>query len=414
MIQKATIDDVRSNNRTLMLRELRRTGPLSRTELCAATGLSSATVSAITASLLDEGRIMQPQAERAPGAGPGRPQVLLQLNPSYASVVVVRITVRHIRLTVVDYAGRDTALREMKDDLRSLEKGAFIATLVQKIESLIEASGTPAGSLAHIIVAAQGATDSTAEMVLWSPILQAHDIDLATPFRRRFHVPVTVMNDCGLMAEALPWIDPERYADRFAVVLVGSGVGMGLHIDGAPFVGLHHSALEFGHANHQPDGALCRCGRKGCVEAYAADYAIWRRARGLADDTDPTKIAPADDEMDAVLAKARGGDEACLDAYRAAGRAIGFGLGRVYALIGSFPIMFTGVGVRAFDILEPAIRAGISASLVDALLGELRFDTYEDQEDLVHKGAAMLALDRLDRDVFAAHGAVRAVAEVSG
>lgn len=384
----------------MILRALRRGGAQSRTALGQVTGLSPAAVSGITSAMLEEGLLVQADSEADPAKGRGRPQVKLALNPLHGCVVAVMIAVNRIRLKLIDYAGEERAENHVDVAALELQRGDFIRTIGDAVFTLLDETPQPAGPLSRIEISVQGITDGAGAKILWSPVLRAREIDLGRRFSRRFGVPVSVMNDCAAMTEALQWIDPPRYRERFAAVLIGYGVGMGLFIDGAPFVGLRDSAVEFGHMNHVPEGALCRCGRRGCVEAYAADYAIWRRAKGL----DQTKLVapPPAEEMARIEELARDGDERARAAYREAGCAIGFGLGRLFALIGPVPVAFTGSGTRAIDLLEEGLRDGFEQSLVEDLRGELIFETLGDEATLVFKGLAMAALNRLDTEDVAA------------
>ena len=399
-IRKATIDLVRENNRALILRALRRGGAQSRTALGQATGLSPAAVSGITSILLEEGILIQADGETAASKSRGRPQVKLSLSPQRGCIVAVMIAINRIRLKLVDYAGEECAESHVDVAALELQRGDFIRTIGDAVFSLLDGASGAVGPLSRIEISVQGITDGAGAKILWSPVLRAREIDLGRRFSRRFGVPVSVMNDCAAMTEALQWIDPPRYRDRFAAILIGYGVGMGLFLDGAPLVGLRDSAVEFGHMNHVPEGALCRCGRHGCVEAYAADYAIWRRANGR---DDQKLVAPLSaDEMALVEERAREGDEHALAAYREAGCAIGFGLGRLFALIGPVPVAFTGSGTRTMDLLEDGLRDGFEQSLVEDLRGELVFETLGDEAALVFKGLTMGALNRLDTEDVAA------------
>ncbi|TIX95076.1 MAG: ROK family protein, partial [Mesorhizobium sp.] len=141
-------------------------------------------------------------------------------------------------------------------------------------------------SVARIALAIQGITDSHARAMLWSPITPQTNIAFADILEREFGIPAIMENDCNMMAVALRWRDPDRYRDDFIAILLSHGIGMGLVLKGELFTGTHSSGGEFGHMIHRPGGALCRCGRRGCVEAYAGNYAIWRNARQLSENAE--------------------------------------------------------------------------------------------------------------------------------
>ncbi len=125
-------------------------------------------------------------------------------------------------------------------------------------------------------------------------------------------------NDCRLIAQALSRSHADLLGDTFATVLFSHGVGLGLYLNGRPFAGTRSSAMEIGHLRYESGGALCRCGRRGCIEAYAADYGIERLASGLPIDHTPAGRV-ADSSMDALIAAAQAGDKTVSQSFVTAG-----------------------------------------------------------------------------------------------
>ena len=388
MAGKSRIDAVRARNRAALLAALRRGGALSRTALAAETRLSGATVSAIGAQMLSEGLIAP--ADPADPADPaaeqparGRPQAPLRLSPARASVVAAVVSARAVSLSLADYAGGVIA----RDQGPPLPRDAGAARLTDEIAARIDALRTrsrAAPPLGALTIAVQGVTDAAARRVLWSPVLDAQGVDFAGPLSARYGAPVAVVNDCAMSAAALARRDPALGPD-FAVILVGPGVGMGLVLGGALVEGRRSSAMEFGHMTHQPGGAPCACGRLGCVEAYAADYAILRAAG-----RDP------EGDADALAAEARAGDGAARAAFSVAGAALGYGLGRLFALVGPVRVALIGPGARAADLIGPAMRAALEAALAPALSAPLSLTLEPDEIALALEGAALHALQGLD------------------
>jgi len=101
--------------------------------------------------------------------------------------------------------------------------------------------------------------------------------DLAAALHDRLGLPVRVANDVTAAAVGEHALGGGRGADDILVVFAGTGVGGGLVLGGVPFEGSHGGAGEFGHLVIRQGGAVCPCGRRGCVEAYAG-----RRAMELA------------------------------------------------------------------------------------------------------------------------------------
>jgi len=112
----------------------------------------------------------------------------------------------------------------------------------------------------------------------WSPELSVTDA-LAS----RLEVPTAVDNDAqvGVPGEWVAGVAKDH--DDVLGIWMGTGVGAGLVLGGRPFTGAHGTAGEFGHIVVRPDGALCGCGRRGCVEAYAGRRMMADAVRRLAD-----------------------------------------------------------------------------------------------------------------------------------
>jgi predicted NBD/HSP70 family sugar kinase len=203
-----------------------------------------------------------------------------------------------------------------------------------------------------------------------------------------------------MIAVALRWRWPQRYRDDFFAILLSDGIGMGLMQKGKLFTGTHSSGGEFGHMIHQPGGALCRCGRRGCVEAYAGNYAVVRAATGGDESDTPPDDIP-ETEMEALAERARAGAGPERDAFLRAGGAIGYGLGSLFALFDPAPVAVVGPGAMAFDILETPIREAIAQTAGGQHSGAISFATEPDEMPLIREGSAMTALTALDEEIAA-------------
>ncbi|UIJ71371.1 ROK family protein [Aurantimonas sp. HBX-1] len=390
MLAKTDADDVRAHNRHAVIDHLRRTPISTRKAVSEATGLSVSAASAIATALLRAG-ILAEVDDDGRTVRRGRPGKALALAASAATVAIGKLAVGEVSVRFADYAGNVRGEARRDCDLSGLGRDEIVGSLLALLD---EAGGKgPRPDFGKLIVAVQGKTDSGLSRILWSPALRARDLDIATPLAAATGAAVEVFNDCSLMPEAFRWT-PEFSGRDFATLFIGFGVGMGLRLGGSTFQGQRSSAVEFGHINHIPGGALCRCGNHGCVEAYAGDYAIWRRAQGKVDAVPTRRISDAD--MHRLAALARGGESEAAAAFEEAGLAIGYGLGRVFTLIDPLPIVFTGSGAHAMDLLEPAIRRGIRESAIDGSGADTAFSIAEDVDQLIFSAATAHALAALD------------------
>ncbi len=393
-------DDVRRQNRRLVLGAMRRHGLVSRTDIVAHTGLSPSTISAITTALIAEGIIGENRDSDPAETRRGRPQIALALNPQIATIATVELALNLIHAVLIDYTGQVISEQFLRISTLEATTDELIAAICSMLDELIENSPQSAGPLLHISMGVQGVTDAASSTMLWSPITPDTNIGFGDALSRHYGVEVAVTNDCNMIAEALRWTAPQTYAEDFAAILLSHGIGMGLYLKGKPFVGAYSSASEFGHMLHVPNGALCRCGRQGCIEAYASDYAILRCIAGEDEKTQPIQdVDAAKFNEVADIARARDGKERA--AFAKAGQAIGSGLRSLFSLIDPVPVALVGPGAGVFDLLEKDLRAIISGTSGWGATENLDIRCYPDEHPLILQGCMMTSLIHLDTQIFA-------------
>lgn len=393
-------DDLRKRNRALVISAIRRAGQPSRTDIARTTGLSHSTISAISADLLSEGVLAQAKGAESTSLKRGRPQIAIGINPDAATILTVVLSLNSLSAALIDYSGSIVAEDHRKLSTLAISRANLIAETTAAVRRLLSHPGLGSRPVLRIVMAVQGITDSLARTMLWSPITAHSDIPFADALEEASGIPATVENDCSMIAMALRWRNPQRYRDDFITILLSHGIGMGLMLKGSLFSGTHSSGAEFGHMVHEPEGALCRCGRRGCVEAYAGNYAIWRNAREGDENSSPNADI-ADTDMAALAAEARHRDGPERRAFEKAGRALGYGLGNLFALIDPAPVCFVGHGASAFDLIEPALRAAIARTAGGQHSDSITFDTEPNEMPLIREGCAVRALIYVDQEIFA-------------
>src|SRR5690606_34724169 len=145
----------------------------------------------------------------------------------------------------------------------------------------------------RVAVSVLGILDKAGTGLAWSPGQSLAGLDIVGDLTAVFSVPVTLIMRGRLLAEGTRRLDPELADATVATVFIGSTVAMGLSSTIRPLGRGDLGATEFGHMNHMPNGALCRCGMRGCIEAYAADYAVLRTAYSVPETTQPAAAIPA-------------------------------------------------------------------------------------------------------------------------
>jgi predicted NBD/HSP70 family sugar kinase len=392
------MDEIRRQNRANILACLRTHSAMSRTGIAARTGLSAATISTITADMLANGILLRAEEANDPAAGRGRPRVNLSFNPAFSCVGVIVFQLNQIFVSIVDYSGQTIYSNEIPLVTTSISTEDLLDALVNALRTGLENVPDASGNLKHVSVCVQGTTDVSQTTMLWSPIVQTRNIPISQHLGMVFGVTVSVHNDCNIVAKALRYKEPDFFKADFAAIVLSHGIGIGLFQNGELVKGRNSSGTEFGHMTYIPGGALCRCGRLGCIEAYASEYGIYRNAKNLKQDT-----APQDDiksgEMDKILALAHANDPLAIASFEMAGAAIGTGLANLFALIDPFPVAIVGAGAKARDHLENIIRKSICGSNMHSHTEQVPILFYHDENPFLREGCALAALSEVDEHI---------------
>ncbi|GAA4265711.1 ROK family protein [Frondihabitans peucedani] len=150
--------------------------------------------------------------------------------------------------------------------------------LIAQLDAAIRAGGR---RLTGIGVASPGLVDSVRGTVTFAANLGWTDMAIVDLLTERFGVPVALEHDgrAAARAERVARIAAGRDGDEFVFVPIGTGISAAIVTGGVVVTGATGGAGEFGHVPVVPDGELCTCGQRGCVEVYASASAIVRRYR---------------------------------------------------------------------------------------------------------------------------------------
>lgn len=388
-------DELRSQNRRRMLDFLRTAGPCTSARLVEKTGLSAASISTLSSQLIDQGILL---SEKHPDAGGknsrGRPRSLLSLNPDAGDVITVNLTIDMIRAQRINYAGTITHQQDTVLDTRALSVEQLLQITTDAVNTLCEAGARE--RIQHIGVAFQGITEHASGDLLWSPIITHRNVPLGRVLQEHFKVAVSVNNDCRLITHALSITHAESLGSSFATVLFTHGIGLGLYLDAKPFAGTRSSALELGHMRFEPNGALCRCGKRGCIEAYSADYGIERLANGQSVDDLPAGRVSAT-SMQHLVTQALDGERAAVQAFTIAGAAIGEGLVNLFTLLDPMPVALVGHSDEAFGLMQGGINTVLRRNLRDDVDITDILHCFNNEDPLLDNGLILNSLSEVDR-----------------
>ena len=255
------------------------------------------------------------------------------------------------------------------------EKGPAYALelLFDMVRETVEQAGLAQRSISAIGVSCGGPLDTKTGIVYSPPNLPGWDaLPLKAELESEFQIPVTIENDANASALAEFRFGGGRGYSAVLYMTMSTGIGGGIVINGEIYHGANDSAGEVGHQILLPDGPLCGCGKRGCLEALCSGPAIALRAQGairtqLADGTASatTLLNLANNSIENVksehvLQAARIGDALALQLVAETAYYMGWGIANLVNILNPDIFLLGTIAIAAGDLLLNPIRETVS------------------------------------------------------
>jgi N-acetylglucosamine repressor len=368
-------------NRTSILNVIKTHGPIARADIADLTHLSPAAVTGLTAELIEDGLIVEKQEGASRG---GRPPILLALDSEAVYVVGIKLAEEHAALALANLNSDIVA----KDVIQLAERDPDCISdqLAQGVRGLLRTMQVSAGRLLGVGVGLAGIIDAAAGICRVSPHNGWREVPFAKLLEDRLDCLVYLDNNVNSLTLMEKLYGAGQHARDFLVVTIGRGIGMGIVANGHIYRGAHGGGGELGHVVIDPDGLLCNCGNRGCLETFVAEPWLLRRANlnGL-NVTTP----------DELLAAAQADHPVGRDVLEKAGCLLGQTMANLVNLFNPELIIVSGEGVRMgefiFQPMREAMQRHMFAQLADGLA--LRIEPVSD--DAWARGAASLVLNKI-------------------
>jgi predicted NBD/HSP70 family sugar kinase len=368
-------------NRATILNIIKTYGPIARADIARITDLSPAAVTHQTAELIDDGLIFEKQEGDSRG---GRRPILLALNAAGTYVVGAKLAEDFAALAVANLNA--DVITQTTFKLTAREPEAVCDQLAGDIRALLRDIGIEPNRILGVGVGMAGIIDSANGICRVSPYNGWRDVPFADLLEDRLDTDVYLDNDVNTLTRVERLYGPGQHVDDFLVVTVGRGVGLGIVAGGEVYRGSRGSGGEFGHTIVDPDGFLCSCGNRGCLETFVADPWLLRRARinGLEVDT-----------PEALVSAAQAGDPVARHTFTDAGMTLGRAVANLVNLFNPAMLILSGEGARAGDLLFAPMRATVEKHTFGPLMGDVEVRVEPLSDEAWARGAASLVLGRI-------------------
>ena len=379
---------IRAINRSHVLNAIKTHGPIGRADIARQTGLSPATVTSISAKLISQNLVLEKSAGDSSG---GRPPILLVINPKGGYVVGIKLTETHAVCALTDLEALVIAKSSMP--LSGHDPAQVVDDLAQMVLTFIRGQKIAKKQLLGVGVGLAGIVDAEEGILRQSPIYGWDNVPLRAMLQSKLRIPVYIENDVNTLTLTERWFGHGQGVDHFLTVTVGRGIGLGIVANGQFYRGQTGGAGEFGHTTINPDGPLCACGKRGCLEAYVGDPGLIRAAQ---ESFALGKLTSSVQNLDELLSLAQSGDMAAIQIFDQAGRILGIGIANLINLFNPKKIIISGEGTREGDFLFVPMKESIQQNTMPGLFDPNTVQIAPWGDDAWARGAAGLVL----REVF--------------
>lgn len=383
---------MRAINRFKILHTIRDHKLISRVDITKATGLSQATVTGITASLIEEGLLLEKRPGESEG---GRPPILIALNPEAAYAVGVYLSISRIHVVIIDLEATILASYEMPLKKQNYAPDAIADKIVQAVQECMWQASFSRNQISGIGIVLPGLVDSHTGLIRFFPNYQWEKLNLRDIVQKKMDHPTYIENSANALTLAEQWFGEGRGMDNFIVITLEHGVGMGIIINGQLYRGYRGTAGEFGHTTVDPDGPLCRCGNKGCLEAIVGNNAILRAAEAAAQKDEWRPNKPDEIAIEEVISAARAGAPCLRNIFARAGRVLAIGLSNLIQLFNPAKIIISGSGVSAGDLLFDSMHQTIARYISSRINGDTEIVIKSWNQNAYARGSGTVVLQEI-------------------
>ncbi|HNY39879.1 MAG TPA: ROK family protein [Bryobacteraceae bacterium] len=366
-----------------------------RSDLGQQFGVSPATVSRAVSALVDDGLLIESSVAVATT---GRKPQSLGVNPDVAVLLGLDIQLDGVLAVVTDMAGTLLGRGAVSCDAQDGVEAVLDAS-VKSADAAIEDAEIDRDRIGHLGVGHSGDLDiKNGVCVSWANAANWRSVPIRDLLQSRFGLGVTIDDRARAIALAERRTSPEDWDHTDAMYVVcASGIGMGFFVDGQLHRGACRGGGEIGHTVIEAMGTTCRCGNRGCVEAYAGSVAIVQCVREALAAGTASSLRPMMDSgltVRNIASAARQGDPVAFAAIDRAVSAIGVAVANMVQVLNPSLVVLCGQLARAAGTeLLAGVRRSVRSQCVETSSRTVEIRVARPKKDVSGIGCALLAAE---------------------
>lgn len=268
---------LKNGNRISILNYIRYNRSITKAELAQTSGLTFMAIQKIIGDLVTAGLVRE---DNIKSGSSGRKSVHYTIDENYGYTLGLHINIFKTSLAVMNLHGSILAYKELDMESIPLRTDDFVDVVAKEIEKAIEQSGVERKKIIGLGIAAPGPVAPQEGTILSPPNLPfLKYLPICQIMEDRLKMDVLLCKDTNAMAMGEYWRGAGEGQEELIYVDADMGIGSGLIMMNRLQEGANHVAGEFGHITVDPEGPLCNCGNRGCLEAVSSGLAILKEAK---------------------------------------------------------------------------------------------------------------------------------------
>lgn len=355
MAQPGHIDQIKQVNTGRVYKLIDQFGPISRIDLSKLSGLAPASITKISRELMEGHLIHETVVQES--ITRGRPAVGLQTDNVGWHFLSIRLGKGYLIIALHELGG--DVLADYKVNIEEKDQSALQARILSEIEYFFANHSHLVERMTSIAVTLPALVNFAEGIVLQMPYFNIEKLALGPAIYEKTGVPVFIANDTCAWALAEMLFGQSQEVENSLLISNHQGVAAGVILNGRLAYSRNGNIGELGHIQVDPNGALCECGKYGCLDTVASSEAVCRSVLKQLEQGVHSTISIHDVSMERICSAAIRGDVLATQTIEQMGKDLGKGIAIMTNIFSPEKILLGGALNHAKSILYPAIEQAL-------------------------------------------------------
>jgi transcriptional regulator of PTS gene len=387
MAQPGHIDHIKQINAGRVYKLIDQLGPISRIDLSKVSELAPASITKITRELIDAHLIHETTVQES--LSRGRPAVGLQTKNQGWQFLSARLGRGYLTLALHELGG--DVLIDTKIDIHENDQADLLDRLLHEIEEFFQTYASQLQRVTSIAVTIPGLVNSEKGIVVNMPYYNVVDLELGSEIYKTTGLPVFMANDTHAWVLSEKLFGHAQGSDNTILISIHNGLNAGIIVNERVLQGKLGHIGELGHIQIDPQGKLCACGNRGCLETVASASALVEQAHSRIAQGEASSLAELSHiEVEDICVAAIEGDGLSILLIEDLGHYLGQAIAIVVNLFNPDKVLIGGVINQAKDILYAKLMASLKAQCHPAYHDNLKVVESRFYNQSTMPGAALI------------------------